>query len=94
MAVPRPEAALVDVERTRRQGLSHPLARGLTGDDARAYLAVVPERRFPRTAYAQRGRAPCIQPRGGVPLFEAQQALTQAVEQLTRLDAKVAVGVF
>jgi len=77
VAVPRPEAALVDIERTRRQVLSHPLARGLSLTDTREHLAGVPQRRFPITAYAQRGKAPLIQPRGGVPTFEGQQRLTQ-----------------
>ena len=39
MATPTPDAALVDMERRRRQVLSHPLARGLTHTDTREYLA-------------------------------------------------------
>lgn len=81
MARPRPEAALVDIERTRRQVLSHPLARGITPDEVRDFLSKVPRNRFARIAYAQRGAAPCIQPRGGVPLFEAQHRLTRQLSE-------------
>ena len=77
MARPRLDAALTGIERTRRQVLSHPLARGISPDEVKDFLAKVPRNRFPRVAYDQRGAAPCIQPRGGVPLFEAQQRLTR-----------------
>jgi methylaspartate mutase epsilon subunit len=77
VAIPRPDAALEDIERRRRQVLSHPLARGLTLTETREYLATVPQRRFPSACYAQRDATPCIQPRGGVPTFEAQQRLTR-----------------
>jgi len=77
VAIPHSETAFVDIERTRRQVLSHPLARGLAPSDTRKHLAGVPQRRFPITSYAQRGAAPLIQPRGGVPTFEAQHRLTR-----------------
>ena len=77
MARPRLDAALTGIERTRKQVLSHPLARGISPDEVKDFLAKVPRNRFPRVAYDQRGAAPCIQPRGGVPLFEAQQRLTR-----------------
>ena len=77
MARPRLDATLPGVERIRQQVLSHPLARGISPDEVREFLAKVPRNRFPSVAYARRGSAPCIQPRGGVPLFEAQQRLTR-----------------
>jgi len=77
VASPVAERAVVDLERTRRQVLSHPLARGLAYDETREFLAAVPLRRFPHAAYAQRAALPYIQPRGGVPTFEAQHRLTR-----------------
>ena len=77
MARPRPEARLSSIERTRQQVLSHPLARGISPDEVRNFLAKVPRNRFPRVAYGKRGGAPCIQPRGGFPTFEAQHRLTR-----------------
>ena len=77
MARPRPEARLSSIERTRQQILSHPLARGISPDEVRNFLAKVPRNRFPRVAYGKRGGAPCIQPRGGFPTFEAQHRLTR-----------------
>src|SRR5262245_54552037 len=76
MARPRAEARLPDVQRTRQQVLSHPLARGISPDEVREFLARVPRNRFPRVAYGRRGAAPCIQPRAGFPSFEAQRRLT------------------
>ncbi len=77
MARPRAEARLAGIERTRQQVLSHPLARGISPDEVRDFLAKVPRNRFPNVAYGGRGAAPCIQPRGGFPLFEAQYRLTR-----------------
>ncbi len=77
MATPRPEAALVGIERIRRQVLAHPLARGISPDEVRDFLSKVPRNRFPRFAYASQDGMPCLQPRGGVPLFEAQHRLTR-----------------
>src|SRR5258706_14811911 len=77
MARPRPDARLPGIERTRQQVLSHPLARGISPDEVRDFLAKVPHNRFPRVAYGKRGTAPCIQPRGGFPAVEKQQRLTR-----------------
>lgn len=79
MARPGSRAQLRDVDRYRRQVLAHPLARGIDPDDVRAFLAQVPRRRFPRIAYGERGRLPCIQPRGGFPVFQSQYELTRAL---------------
>ncbi len=67
------------MDRQRAQVLAHPLARALSPDEVRRFLASVPRRRFPAVAYAERGAMPLIQPRGGVPLFDAQLQLTQAL---------------
>lgn len=77
MAIPSPDSALTGIEQYRGQVLSHPLARGIAPGEARDYLSRVPRERFPGVAYSQRGRSPCIQPRGGFPLFEAQLELTR-----------------
>lgn len=77
MARPRTDAAIAGIDHARKQVLSHPLARGISPDEVRDFLARVPRNRFPRVAYGARGSRPCIQPRGGVPLFEAQQRLTR-----------------
>ena len=77
MALPNTQARLTDIDKYRAQVLSHPLAQGISPDEVRDHLAQVPRQRFPRVAYANRGPDPCIQPRGGFPLFEAQQRLTQ-----------------
>ncbi|MEF8760050.1 MAG: hypothetical protein V5B36_10070 [Candidatus Accumulibacter sp. UW25] len=79
MARPSDKARLRHTDRQREQVLAHPLARGLCPDEVGRFLAEVPQRRFPSVAYAQRGRLPLIQPRGGVPLFDAQLALTKAL---------------
>jgi methylaspartate mutase epsilon subunit len=47
----------------------------------RQHLAEVPPERFPRIAYANRGPDPCIQPRGGFPLFESQYQLTRQLDE-------------
>ena len=67
MARPSAQSRLTSIERYRGQVLSHPLAQGISPDEVRDHLAKVPRQRFPRVAYANRGSAPCIQPRGGVP---------------------------
>src|SRR5437016_4234307 len=77
MARPRAEATLSGFERVRRQVLSHPLARGIGPDEVHNFIGMLPRKRFPKVAYANRGVSPCIQPRGGVPLFEAQHRLTR-----------------
>lgn len=81
MARPSHQARLPGIERYRRQVLTHPLARGLSPDEVRDFLTTVPRERYPHYAYANRGRAPLIQPRGGVPLFEEQYRLTQQLHQ-------------
>lgn len=77
MARPRAEATLSGFERVRRQVLSHPLARGIDPDEVHNFIGMLPRKRFPKVAYANRRVSPCIQPRGGVPLFEAQHRLTR-----------------
>src|SRR5262245_3549118 len=81
MARPSAEAKLAGIERYRQQVLSHPLAQGISTDEVRDYLAKVPRRRFPRIAYASHDSTPCIQPRGGFPLFEAQYQLTRQLNE-------------
>ncbi|MBK7674431.1 MAG: methylaspartate mutase [Candidatus Accumulibacter sp.] len=79
MARPSDKARLRHTDRQRTQVLAHPLARGLCPDEVSRFLASVPHRRFPTVAYAEREAMPLIQPRGGVPLFEAQLQLTKAL---------------
>ena len=81
MARPSDKARLRHTDRQRTQVLAHPLARGLCPDEVSGFLASVPHRRFPTVAYAEREAMPLIQPRGGVPLFEAQLQLTQALSE-------------
>ena len=80
MAQPSEKARLHDIDRYRQQILAHPLARGLAPDEVREFLAQLPRRRFPGIAYADRGKLPYIQPRGGVPVFDAQRDLTVALD--------------
>src|SRR5271166_4863698 len=77
MARPCAQSRLTSIERYRGQVLAHPLAGGISPDEVRDHLAKVPRQRFPRVAYANRGPSPCIQPRGGVPLFENKYHLTR-----------------
>ncbi len=81
MALPNTQARLTDIDKYRAQVLSHPFAQGISPDEVRDHLAQVPRRRFPRVAYADRGPDPCIQPRGGFPLFEAQHRLTHQLSE-------------
>ena len=81
MARPSDRARIRHIDQQRAQVLSHPLARGLSPDEASRFLAGVPRRRFPSVVYAERGPLPLIQPRGGVPLFEDQLRLTQALSE-------------
>jgi methylaspartate mutase epsilon subunit len=81
MARPSAQAQLTNIEKYRSQVLSHPLVQGISPDEVRDHLAHVPRERFPRVAYANRGPDPCIQPRGGVPLFETQYELTRQLSQ-------------
>jgi methylaspartate mutase epsilon subunit len=81
MARPSAQARLTNIEKYRAQVLSHPLGRGIFPDEVRDHLAKVPRQRFPRVVYANRGPDPCIQPRGGFPLFEMQYQLTQQLSQ-------------
>jgi methylaspartate mutase epsilon subunit len=77
VAPPRPDAGFVGIESARERVLSHPLARDISPQETRDFLAKVPRERFPSVAYGNRGRAPCIQPRGGFPRFEDQLRLTR-----------------
>ena len=77
MALPSERARLTDIEKYRAQVLAHPLARGISPDEVHDHLASVPRQRFPLVPYTNRGADPCIQPRGGFPLFETQYQLTQ-----------------
>ena len=81
MARPNANAKLEGIERYRQQVIAHPLARGISTDEVRDFIAKLPRQRFSRVAYDMRGRAPCIQPRGGFPLFEAQYRLTRQLDQ-------------
>jgi methylaspartate mutase epsilon subunit len=81
MARPSAAGRINNIERQRAQVLAHPLARGISEGEVRSFLQTVPRRRFPSVAYADRGRAPYIQPRGGMPLFDAQLRLTRALSE-------------
>ena len=81
MARPSTHAKLAGIERYRQQVISHPLARGISPDEIQQHLATLPQERFPRIAYSNRGQVPCIQPRGGFPLFEAQYRLTEQLSE-------------
>jgi methylaspartate mutase epsilon subunit len=81
MARPSTAARLTGIERQREQVLAHPLAHGITPDEVRDYLGKVPRQRFPAVVYESRGPLAFIQPRGGVPLFEAQSQLTRQLSE-------------
>ena len=81
MARPNANAKLEGIERYRQQVIAHPLARGLSTDEVRDFIAKLPWQRFSRVAYDARGSGPCIQPRGGFPLFEAQYRLTRQLNE-------------
>ncbi|HVO87244.1 MAG TPA: methylaspartate mutase subunit E [Casimicrobiaceae bacterium] len=81
MATPSASARLPNIDAQREQVLAHPLARGIDSADIVEFLAQLPRGRFPSAAYAERARVPLIQPRGGVPLFEEQLALTRALSE-------------
>ncbi len=80
MARPSAKARLQGIERYREQVLSQPLAKGISPDEVRDYLATLPPARYPQVAYSKPRRRPLIQPRGGFPLFEAQRRLTQELD--------------
>lgn len=77
MAAPSSRAKLVGIEGFRERVLAHPLARDISPAEVREHLAKIPRTRFARVAYGNRGLAPCVQPRGGFPVFEAQYELTR-----------------
>ena len=79
MARPSFKAQLQHIDRQRAQVLAHPLACGVSPAEVSRFLAAAPRRRFPTVVYAERGPLPLIQPRGGVPTFEGQLALTKAL---------------
>ncbi len=81
MAIPSAHARIDDIEKYRERVIAHPWAQDLTRDSARSYLGDLPRRRFPAVAYAEKGDAPLIQPRGGVPTFADQQALTRQLDE-------------
>ncbi|MFO1430037.1 MAG: methylaspartate mutase subunit E [Candidatus Competibacteraceae bacterium] len=81
MARPNPDTKLEGIERYRQQVISHPRAQGISLAEVSRYLEKLPRQRFPRFAYSTRGSAPCIQPRGGFPLFAAQYALTRRLDK-------------
>lgn len=81
MARPTADGKRATIGTTRRQVLAHPLARGIDPDEIHAFLATLPARRFPKVAYAEKGVLPCVQPRGGTPIFDAQLALTRQLDQ-------------
>src|SRR3954463_6777028 len=81
MARPSNNAKLKALGEYRAKVLSHPLARGLRTEEVGDHFERVPRDRFPCVAYAKRGNAPCIQPRGGFPLFEAQAELTRKLSE-------------
>lgn len=81
MATPAIDSRIDNLERQRRQVLAHPLARGLTPSDTEAFIGGLPARRFPSVVYAERGTRPCVQPRGGFPLFDAQARLTRQLSE-------------
>lgn len=81
MARPDPGARLVDLDGMRSQLLSLPLADGISPREVAEYLKSLPPERFPSHAYKNRGKTPCIQPRGGVPLFEGQYDLTLQLDE-------------
>src|SRR5437667_6841749 len=80
MARPSAKATLQGIERYREQVLSQPLAKGISPDEVRDYLATLPPDRYPQAAYSKPRSRPLIQPRGGFPLFEAQRRLTQELD--------------
>ena len=81
MARPSASARIEGIEKHREQVISQSWAQDLSRDEARRHLSDVPARRFPAVAYAQKGHAPLIQPRGGFPLFEEQQQLTNLLDE-------------
>jgi methylaspartate mutase epsilon subunit len=81
MARPRPDGGLRNIEAVRAQVLAHPLAKGIDPRRVQDFLATLPPQRYPRRAYADHGSLACIQPRGGVPVFEAQQRLTRVLSE-------------
>ena len=81
MAKPSAKSRLERIDKQRAQVLAHPAGRGIRVDEVQAFLAALPARRFPQVVYAERGGLPLIQPRGGVPVFDAQLALTRMLDE-------------
>ena len=77
MARPSEHAKLHGIDQYRERVLASVLSKGLSLGEASAYLRQLSLRRFPKTAYAHRDAVPCVQPRGGFPLFDAQRQLSQ-----------------
>jgi methylaspartate mutase epsilon subunit len=81
MAKPSMNGKLEGIERYRQQVIAHPLARGISTDEVRDFIAKLPPQRFPKVAYGIGSHAPYIQPRGGFPLFESQYRLTRQLNE-------------
>ena len=82
MARPSDKATAAGHRPPARAGLAHPLARGLCAGRGARFLGRVPHAAIPGSRLRRAaGQCRCIQPRGGVPLFDAQLQLTQAAER-------------
>jgi methylaspartate mutase epsilon subunit len=60
--------------------LSDPLAQHIQLDEVDSFLTSLPSGRFPRNVYDHRDSLSLLQPRGGVPLFDAQLELTRTLD--------------
>lgn len=80
MALPDPRACLGDLAAERERLLS---ASGVDLDPSTAaeHLESLPRSRFASVAYGARPGRPYVQPRGGVPGFAQQRALTEALHE-------------
>lgn len=81
MARPSVKSRLEGMDRYRAQVLSHPRSHGITPNSTQDFLAGLPRRRYPGVAYAEGRGTPCVQPRGGFPLFEDQLRLTRHLDE-------------
>jgi len=81
MATPSKKARLNNIDQYRDQVISHPLARGIELAEVQTFLASLPQNRYPGYAYHNRGVLSCVQPRGGVPLFDDQLLLTKKLNE-------------
>jgi len=81
LATPSKDACLGNIAADRAPIISHSLAQGIDFEEVQSFLAALPANRYPAAAYTQRGRMPCVQPRGGYPRFESQLALTHELDR-------------